>query len=121
VVTDKRMPDNPIVYCSDEFEGLTLVTARVLVRLGSRIRIYAFNQYSREEILDRNCRFLQGELTDRTTVKFVRDGLIAEKQFDVEVSDRECAQQPTWKARSYSTIARMEFLSGESTKQDRHC
>ena len=39
LVTDARLHDHPIVYCSDSFERLT--------------------GYSKEEILGRNCRFLQ--------------------------------------------------------------
>jgi PAS domain-containing protein len=38
VITDPRLPDNPIIFASDEFLELT--------------------EYSREEILGRNCRFV---------------------------------------------------------------
>ncbi|KAL6623706.1 hypothetical protein ACP70R_033585 [Stipagrostis hirtigluma subsp. patula] len=55
VITDPRLPDNPIIFASDSFLQLT--------------------EYSREEILGRNCRFFQGPGTDRGTVKKIRDAI----------------------------------------------
>nr|AML77598.1 putative LOV domain-containing protein [Dipsacus asper] len=55
VITDPRLPDNPIIFASDSFLELT--------------------EYSREEILGRNCRFLQGPETDPSTVKKIRDAI----------------------------------------------
>lgn len=43
VVTDPAQPDNPIVFCNVAFQMLT--------------------GYAREEIIGRNCRFLQGPKT----------------------------------------------------------
>nr|AML79601.1 putative LOV domain-containing protein [Oenothera grandiflora] len=63
VVTDPRLPDNPIIFASDSFLELT--------------------EYSREEILGRNCRFLQGPETDMSTVKKIRDAI--RDQTDVTV------------------------------------
>jgi PAS domain S-box-containing protein len=40
-------------------------------------------EYSREEILGRNCRFLQGPETDRGTVKKIRDAI--DNQIEVTV------------------------------------
>jgi len=40
VITDYRLPDNPIIFCNHAFENLT--------------------GYSREEVTGQNCRFLQG-------------------------------------------------------------
>lgn len=47
-VTDPRLEDNPIVYVNQTLCDMT--------------------GYSREEMVGRNCRFLQGPLTDSTTV-----------------------------------------------------
>ena len=45
VITDPAEDDNPIVYASDHF--------------------CSFTQYSYDEIVGRNCRFLQGEKTQK--------------------------------------------------------
>nr|AML79553.1 putative LOV domain-containing protein [Annona muricata] len=63
VVTDPRLPDNPIIFASDSFLELT--------------------EYSREEILGRNCRFLQGPETDPETVRKIREAI--DSQTDVTV------------------------------------
>nr|AML78835.1 putative LOV domain-containing protein [Cysticapnos vesicaria] len=63
VITDPRLPDNPIIFASDSFLELT--------------------EYSREEILGRNCRFLQGPETDPATVKKIRHAI--DTQTDVTV------------------------------------
>ena len=47
-VADLAQPDSPIVYCNDAFTALT--------------------GYGRDEVLGRNCRFLQGADTDRAEV-----------------------------------------------------
>lgn len=63
VITDPRLPDNPIIFASDSFLELT--------------------EYSREEILGRNCRFLQGPETDPATVRKIRHAI--DTQTDVTV------------------------------------
>lgn len=63
VITDPRLPDNPIIFASDSFLELT--------------------EYSREEILGRNCRFLQGPETDPATVRKIRAAI--DNQTDVTV------------------------------------
>ena len=55
VLSDPRQPDNPIVYVSEGFYQLT--------------------GYSAEEVLGKNCRFLQGPETDRQTVMEIRDAI----------------------------------------------
>lgn len=52
VLSDPRLPDNPIVYASDGFYRLT--------------------GYTREQVLGRNCRFLQGPGTDPKAVDVIR-------------------------------------------------
>ena len=55
VITDPSLPDNPIVYAS---EGFLLLTG-----------------YNREQVLGRNCRFLQGPETDPRAVDQIRRGI----------------------------------------------
>ena len=64
VITDPSLQDNPIVYASDGFLELT--------------------GYSREQVLGRNCRFLQGTDTDPAKVAEIRKGL--ENGDDVSVT-----------------------------------
>jgi PAS domain-containing protein len=54
-VSDPTLPDCPIVYASDGFLKMT--------------------GYSAEEVINRNCRFLQGEDTDRDDVQKIRDAV----------------------------------------------
>src|SRR4051812_49852696 len=56
-ITDPRQPDNPIVFVNDAFLNLT--------------------GYPREEVLGRNCRFLQGPDTDRGEVARIGQALAA--------------------------------------------
>jgi two-component system, chemotaxis family, CheB/CheR fusion protein len=55
LITDPRLPDNPITYINRGFAGMT--------------------GYTIEDSLGRNCRFLQGEKTDPATVQQVREAV----------------------------------------------
>nr|AML78332.1 putative LOV domain-containing protein [Nymphaea sp. BC-2016] len=65
VITDPRLPDNPIIFASDSFLELT--------------------EYAREEILGRNCRFLQGPETDQEAVSRIRDAIREQKEVTVQL------------------------------------
>ncbi|KAL3530663.1 hypothetical protein ACH5RR_009985 [Cinchona calisaya] len=65
VITDPRLPDNPIIFASDSFLELT--------------------EYSREEILGRNCRFLQGPETDPVTVRKIRHAIDTQTEVTVQL------------------------------------
>ncbi|KZV48485.1 phototropin-1 [Dorcoceras hygrometricum] len=65
VITDPRLPDNPIIFASDSFLELT--------------------EYSREEILGKNCRFLQGPETDPATVKKIREAIDNQTEVTVQL------------------------------------
>ena len=54
-LTDPSIADNPIVFASDGFVSVT--------------------GYSRKDIISRNCRFLQGDLTDRLSTKRLRTSI----------------------------------------------
>jgi len=55
VITDPGQRDNPIVFCNEAFQNLT--------------------GYGRDEIIGRNCRFLQGPDTDPAAVTEVRTAI----------------------------------------------
>nr|AML76496.1 putative LOV domain-containing protein [Adiantum raddianum] len=65
VITDPRLPDNPIIFASDSFLELT--------------------EYTREEIIGRNCRFLQGQDTDQKTVQKIRDAIREQREITVQL------------------------------------
>lgn len=54
-ISDPSLPDNPIVYCSQGFLDLT--------------------GYKLDQVLGRNCRFLQGPGTDQSAVDIIRKGV----------------------------------------------
>jgi PAS domain S-box-containing protein len=55
IITDPSLQDNPIVFASDDFLNVT--------------------GYQREDVLGRNCRFLQGTETSQQKVEDIRKGL----------------------------------------------
>nr|AML79258.1 putative LOV domain-containing protein [Thyridolepis mitchelliana] len=76
VITDPRLPDNPIIFASDSFLQLT--------------------EYSREEILGRNCRFLQGPETDCGTVKKIRDAIDNQTEVTVQLINYTKSGKKFW-------------------------
>ncbi|MFC6862337.1 PAS domain-containing protein [Halomicroarcula sp. GCM10025817] len=64
-IADADRDDEPLIYVNDGFCELT--------------------GYPREEVLGRNCRFLQGERTDETTVADIRDAIDAEVPVTAEL------------------------------------
>jgi PAS domain S-box-containing protein len=67
VLTDPRLPDNPITYVNKAFEALTL--------------------YSRDYAVGRNCRFLQGPETEPEAIDRIREGLRAEEEFEITLTN----------------------------------
>jgi PAS domain S-box-containing protein len=65
LVTDPRLPDNPIVFANGAFLDLT--------------------GYVREDTLGRNCRFLQGAMTSRGTVDQIRQAVVGRRPMAVEI------------------------------------
>jgi PAS domain S-box-containing protein len=65
VFSDPSLPDNPLIFASDEFAKQT--------------------GYSSEEAIGRNCRFLQGPETNKHTVASIRQGLLAETRFTIDI------------------------------------
>jgi PAS domain S-box-containing protein len=62
-LSDPDQPDNPIVYANEAFELIT--------------------GYNRNEIVGRNCRFLQGEDRDRPEIERIREALREHKSVTV--------------------------------------
>lgn len=76
VISDPRLPDNPIIFASDSFLELT--------------------EYTREEILGRNCRFLQGPETDQATVSKIRDAIREQREITVQLINYTKSGKKFW-------------------------
>lgn len=84
VVTDPSLPDNPIVFCNVAFQTLT--------------------GYEREEIIGRNCRFLQGPDTDSTTIDRVRAAIKDGRDVDVDLLNYRKDGTTFWNALYLSPV-----------------
>lgn len=65
LITDSNQPDDPIIYASPGFERMTGYTA--------------------QEVLGRNCRFLQGEQTAPETLDVLREAVREGRECSVEI------------------------------------
>ena len=65
VFSDPNLPDNPMIFVSDEFETQT--------------------GYSPQEVIGRNCRFLQGPDTNPCAVEAIRCALRAQTRFTIDI------------------------------------
>jgi PAS domain S-box-containing protein len=78
LLTDPRLPDNPIVFANQAFVEMT--------------------GYSRDEVMGRNCRFLQGPATDRAVVTTLRNAIAARAEVSVQLLNYRKDAQPFWTA-----------------------
>ncbi len=76
ILTDPRQDDNPIVFANNAFLDLT--------------------GYDLEEVLGRNCRFLQGSNTDRAVVDQIRTAVAETRAISVEVLNYRRDGSPFW-------------------------
>ena len=84
ILSDPHRPDDPIVFCNRAFEKLT--------------------GYSQDEILGRNCRFLQGKDTDPAAVDRIRDGLRKREDVHEEVFNYRKDGSGFWNALFISPV-----------------
>ena len=76
IITNPRLPDNPVVFASDSFCRLT--------------------GYTRDEILGRNCRFLQGAETDPATVRAIHDAVARVEAIEIDIRNHRKDGEPFW-------------------------
>ena len=76
VISDPGQPDNPLIYVNDGFERLT--------------------GYSRQEVLGRNCRFLQGAGTDPAALSHIRECIRERRDCLVELLNYRKDGLPFW-------------------------
>ncbi|MFL6671688.1 MAG: histidine kinase famiy protein [Massilia sp.] len=78
VVTDPNQHDNPIVFANNAFLDLT--------------------GYRQQDVIGRNCRFLQGPQTDRRTVDEVRAALAGQRAVAVDILNYKADSTQFWNA-----------------------
>lgn len=83
-ISDNLQPDNPIIYANSGFEKLT----------GYRI----------EDVLGKNCRFLQGPDTDPGTVKEIREAVHEQRECTVEILNYRKDGTPFWNRLSITPV-----------------
>lgn len=76
LVTDPSLPDNPIIFCNPGFSKMT--------------------GYSPEEVLGRNCRFLQGPETDPAIVAEIRQAIEGHRLFSGVIQNRRSNGEVFW-------------------------
>lgn len=76
IITDPSLHDNPIVYASNDFLTLT--------------------GYSQEEVLGRNCRFLQGTETNPDKVAQIRKAISVGEDVNVTIANYTSSGKPFW-------------------------
>lgn len=84
IVTDADQPDNPILFANDAFLRLT--------------------GYGREEVIGRNCRFLQGADTDPVQVARIRAAIEAGQDIAAEVVNYRKDGSTFWNALYVSPV-----------------
>ncbi len=84
LLTDPHRADDPIIYVNPAFEQMTGFTA--------------------DEVLGRNCRFLQGPGTDPEAVSGIRAALAAERAITVELLNYRKDGTPFWNRLSISPV-----------------
>jgi PAS domain S-box-containing protein len=76
VVSDPTLPDNPIIHVNKAFETLTGFRA--------------------EEVIGRNCRFMQGPLTDPVDVERLRAAIRRTEPIELDVLNHRRDGTPFW-------------------------
>jgi PAS domain S-box-containing protein len=84
VITDPNKPDNPLVFANEAFQRLT--------------------GYDMEEIIGRNCRFMQGPETDRASVSRVRHAIDNGESIEIDLLNYRKDGTTFWNALYMSPV-----------------
>jgi two-component system, NtrC family, sensor kinase len=83
-IADATNPEHPVIYCNPAFESMT--------------------GYRREEILGKNCRFLQGIDTDSEALEIIRKALKTDSECQVTLKNYRKDGTTFWNALSVSPV-----------------
>jgi sigma-B regulation protein RsbU (phosphoserine phosphatase) len=83
-ISDPSLPDNPLIYANEGFERLT--------------------GYAVDEVIGRNCRFLQGADTDPETVEVIRKALREGAECTVQILNYRKDGTPFWNRLSITPV-----------------
>ena len=83
-ISDATHPEHPIIYCNPAFESMT--------------------GYRREEILGKNCQFLQGSETDPVAVEIIRKALQTKSECKVILKNYRKDGTTFWNCFSISPV-----------------
>jgi len=83
-IADATNPEHPVIYCNPAFESMT--------------------GYRREEILGKNCRFLQGTDTDSKALEIIRQALKTDSECQVILKNYRKDGTTFWNALSVSPV-----------------
>jgi len=103
VVSDPNLPDCPIVFASDGFIEYT-GCARQGCRFAHREHTEPCRRYTREEVLGRNCRFLQGPGTDKRAVREIRKAIESRIECTVRLLNYTKSGQAFWNLFSLAPV-----------------
>lgn len=83
-ISDPSLPGNPLIYVNSGFEQLT--------------------GYTRQSVLGRNCRFLQGSDTDAHTTEVIRRAIAKKTECTVEILNYRKDGTPFWNRLSITPV-----------------
>ena len=92
VISDPSQKDNPLIYVNNGFTEIT--------------------GYSEDEILGRNCRFLQGPLTGEESVQEIREAIAEREPVEVDLLNYRKNKIPFW---NHVQISPITDADGELT------
>lgn len=87
-ISDPSLPDNPLIYVNEGFEKLTGYTA--------------------QEVLGKNCRFLQGEPTDSVAAEEIRAAIKEQRPCVVELLNHRKDGTSFWNRLSITPVRNLE-------------
>ncbi|MGI4799314.1 MAG: PAS domain-containing protein [Janthinobacterium lividum] len=76
IITNPRLPDNPVIFVNDAFCRMS--------------------GYAREEILGRNCRFLQGPESDHNAINQIRNAVRAVRPIQLDICNHRKNGSAFW-------------------------